>query len=666
MEEKEIKIKNQIIELQNQIIEWDKHYYDFDNPVVTDEIYDTAYNKLKAYENQYSYLFSQEELEKSPTNRINAHVAKIFKKIHHSEPMLSLNKTYTIDEIEKFMQNIAKITNNFSFFIEPKIDGLSIAIKYKNGRLFQAITRGNGEIGEDVTSNILQIKNIPKRIDYKKNLEVRGEIFLPIDEFNQINKKLITQNKPILANPRNAASGTIRQLNPEIVKERNLSSFLYYIVSAAEHNIHTMEEAFNFLNKLGFNTSSQAKKVSNLEAIKKYIDDFKNIKKDLNYETDGIVIKLNEMKLYDQLGSTSKFPHWAIAFKYEPDIAITTLKDIFITIGRTGVVTYNASLEEVELSGTKVTFATLNNFEFIKNLNINIGDEVYIKKSGEIIPCVIGVANKKNQAAFEPFEKCPYCQEKIFFNETKLEQFCLNENCPEIKIRKLIHFTSKEALDINSLGEKNIIFLNKLGFIEKIEDIYNLKNHKDKLIALQGFGEVSINKIIASIEESKEKSLEKFIFGFSIPLVGQKAAKFIASKLLKLENVLNFDFGIFATFHDFGEKITSALITWFNKKENLQLINNLLAMNINPQYQNTIKTNILQDISFVITGTLSKPRSHFEKIILDNGGQVFSSISSNIKYLLAGEKAGSKLQKAKKSNVTIINEDEFNQLIKSI
>ncbi|WP_045433141.1 NAD-dependent DNA ligase LigA [Metamycoplasma canadense] len=659
------KIKKEITDLQNKIKEWDKYYYDLDNPLVSDEIYDVEINKLKKLETEFSYLFTKDELNNSPTNKINAHASKIFTKVTHDTPMLSLNKAYKIEEIEKFIENIKKITNNFSFFIEPKIDGLSISLKYKNGKLIQAVTRGNGKIGEDVTNNVYQIKNIPKTISYTNDIEVRGEIFLPIDEFKTLNKKLMSENKNPMANPRNAAAGTLRQLDPNIVKERNLASFLYYIVNPEQHNIKTMEETFLFLKSLNFNISNYAKKALNIDQIKSYILNFKNKKQHLLYETDGIVIKLNELEFYEKLGYTSKFPHSTIAFKYEPDIASTLLKNIFVTIGRTGIVTYNALLEEVELSSTKVNYATLNNYEFIKNLNININDEVFIKKSGEIIPCVVGVSKKNNLNFFEPIKICPFCQSQLYFNESGLEQYCLNEECKEIKIRKLIHFTSKDGLDIKSLGEKNIIFLNKLGYINSIEDIFNLKNHKDKLVKLDGFGEISINKIIKAIEDSKTKSLEKLIFALSIPLIGQKTAKFIASKIIKFENLLTYDFSIFENFHDIGSKITLKLVEWFNDNKNKSLISNLISLGVNPTYKKNIKSNIFDGLSFVITGKLSKPRSFFEKIILENNGQVMSSISSNINYLLIGENAGSKLPKAKKINIKIINEQEFNDMLEN-
>ncbi|TPE57414.1 NAD-dependent DNA ligase LigA [[Mycoplasma] falconis] len=665
MSEKEIKIKEEILQIQKQISEWDHHYYDLDNPLVSDEIYDITFNKLKNLEQTYSYLFSYEELKNSPTQKINANSLEIFSKVKHDKPMLSLNKAYTIEEIEKFIDNIKKITLNYSFWIEPKIDGLSVSIKYKNGLLYQATTRGDGSVGEDVTQNVLQIASIPKQIDYFKDLEVRGEIYLSISNFKKLNESLLALNKPAMANPRNAAAGTLRQLDANIVKERNLSAFLYYVVDPLQHNIETMQQQFDFLNKLGFQTTLESEHITSIEAIKEYINTFKDIKQKLDYETDGIVIKLNEVKYYDELGYTAKFPHSAIAFKYEPDTAITTLKDIFITIGRTGLVTYNASLEPVELSGSLVSFATLNNFQYITDLQINKNDLVYIKKAGEIIPCVIGLASKISD--LKPFEKiklCPYCKSNLQDNETGLEQYCLNENCPEIKRRKLVHFVSKDAMDINTLGDKNIELLINNNLLTSVIDLYKLKDKKEQLSNLERMGEKSVNKIIDNIEKSKFNSLDRLIFALSIKLIGAKVAKFVASKVLNLKSFLTYDFMALTEYHEIGEKIATSLQNWVNQEENQKLINDLIEIGLDLKYQTEEINNKLNNNSLVITGILSKPRSYFEKLIIANGGITLNSISKKTNYLLVGQDAGSKLDKAKKLNVKIINENEFYELIK--
>ncbi|WP_369086062.1 NAD-dependent DNA ligase LigA [Metamycoplasma spumans] len=666
MEKSKEKIRQEVFELQKKINKWDEEYYVLDNPSVPDSVYDIEFNKLKKLENEYSHYFSYEELKKSPTQNINGKSLDIFNKVKHDKPMLSLNKAYTIEEIEKFIKNIEKITTKYSFFIEPKIDGLSISIKYLNGKLVQAITRGDGQIGEDVTNNIKQIASIPKEIDYKKNIEVRGEVYLSIDDFNKLNQQLEEQNKPKLANPRNAAAGTLRQLNSQIVKERNLSAFIYYVVDCEYHNLDTIENSFLFLKKLGFQVTKESKKINNISEIEQYIKQFKDTKQHLNYETDGIVIKLNEVKYYDELGYTSKFPHSAIAFKYEPDTAITTLKNIFITVGRTGLVTYNASLEPVELSGSMISFATLNNFQYIEDLNLNIGDLVYIKKAGEIIPCVIGLASVKNKDFDKRFNKitqCPFCNSLLIDSETSLEQYCVNENCPEVKRRKIVHFVSKDGMDIMTIGEKNIDLLLNNNLIKDIVDIYKLKDKKDELLKLERMGSKSVLKILDSIEISKQKTLDKLIFALGIKLIGAKVATFIASKVKILSNFLSFDFNSLIEYNEIGEKIISSLLSWVKEEKNIKLINNLIELGLNLEYQETKQNNKLNNSTFVITGTLSKPRSYFENLIIANGGQISSSVSSKTSYLLAGHDSGSKLEKANKLNINIIDENELLRML---
>ncbi|AXE60687.1 DNA ligase (NAD(+)) LigA [[Mycoplasma] phocae] len=668
MEEKQKnEIRKQVFELREKINEWDKAYYDLDNPSVPDSVYDIEFNKLKKLEEQYAHYFSYDELKSSPTQKINSSASNIFKKVRHDSPMLSLNKAYSIDEIKKFIDNIAKITDQYSFFIEPKIDGISISIKYRNGKLFQALTRGDGKIGEDVTENVLQIKDVPKTINYPNDLEVRGEIYLSLEEFNNLNKELDSKGKAKLANPRNAAAGTLRQLNSQIVKERNLSAFLYYVVNPTQHQIETMEQSFHFLNSLGFMVSKEVKHITSIQEIEKYINEFKNIKQLLNYETDGIVIKLNEIKYYNKLGSTSKFPHSAIAFKYEPDTAITILKKIFITTGRTGLITYNALLEPVELSGSLVSYATLNNFQYIDDLNLNENDLVYVKKAGEIIPCIIGLASKKNKdnnSKFSKFLFCSYCNSPLQDSNSQLEQFCVNPKCPEINRRKLIHFCSKEAMDIASLGEKNIELLIDNKLLSTPPDIYKLKNFKDELVKLERLGNKSVLKILDAIEETKNKSLEKLIFALSIKLIGAKVAKLIASEVKEFNKFVTFNFSDLMKYNEIGEKVTNSIIEWVKNEDNIKLVNDLLNEGLNLKYINYAKNTKFQNCSFVITGVLSKPRSYFEDLIITNGGILKNSISSKTTYLLAGHDGGSKLSKANSLGVKIINENEFNELMR--
>ncbi|WP_412031387.1 NAD-dependent DNA ligase LigA [Metamycoplasma buccale] len=664
MNEKE-EIRNKIFSIWKEIEEWDNAYYNLDKPIVSDEIYDKRIIELQKLETKYANYFSFDELNNSPTQKINAKASDIFKKVTHNSPMLSLNKAYTLEEIQKFINNIHKITNEYSFFIEPKIDGLSISVKYQNGKLLQAITRGDGIIGEDVTNNIREIDSIPKTISYYNDLEVRGEIYLELDKFEKLNMMLAKENKPLLANPRNAAAGTLRQLDANIVKERKLSAFLYQIVNPENHNIKTMNEVFNFLNALGFQTTKDSKVVKNIEEIKNYIDNFKHIKKTLNYETDGVVIKLNELKYYKTLGSTVKFPHSAIAYKYEPNAIATTIKNIFITVGRTGLVTYNAELEPVQLSGSTISFATLNNFQYINDLKIEIGDLVYIKKAGEIIPCVIGLVNKKTKNSnFKKIEICPFCHNKLEDSKTMLEQYCVNETCPEILRKKLIHFASKDAMEFDSLGEKNInIFINN-NLIKTIEDFFRLKNRKNEILKIERFGHKSIMNILSSIEKSYSNSLEKLIFGFSIKHIGTKIAYFLAEKIELLSNFLEFNYDDLLKYNEIGEKIVDSLKKWVSDKKNIETVKNLLEMRLDLKFISSRKTEKFSQMIFVITGTLSQPRSYFENLIKENGGNISNSISSKTSYLLVGIDAGNKLSKAKALNINIINESEFYELLK--
>lgn len=658
------KIRKEILDLQTKINEWDNAYYNLDAPLVSDEIYDIEINKLIKLEKQYSSFLTYEEIKNSPTQKINAKALSVFEKVSHEKPMLSLNKAYSIEEISKFIQNIEKITNDFSLFLEPKIDGLSISLKYEKGKLVQGLTRGNGIVGEDVTQNVLMINDVPKEISYKNSLEVRGEIYLSISTFNLLNDKLLKNGDIVFSNPRNAAAGTLRQLNPEIVKQRNLSAFLYYVVDPQKHNINTMEESFEFLRNNGFKTTENCNVLHTLNDIEKYINDFKNTKLLLDYETDGIVIKLNELKYYDLLGQTQKFPHSAIAFKYEPNVAKTKIKNIFITIGRTGLVTYNCLLEKTFLSGSQIEYATLNNYNYVKELNLNINDEVYIKKAGEIIPCVVSLVNEKNNENYFPhIDKCPHCGSFIYNANNYLEEYCLNESCPEINKKKLIHFASKECMNFFSMGEKIIEKFTSLGYLNSIIDFYGLKKHISELVKLDNFGQKSIVKILDSIEESKNHSLERLIFALSIKHIGQKVAKFIASKVLKLSNFLEFDFDSLISYNEIGEKIISSLNEWVKKENNVFIVNKLISLNLDLNYKSNIKSNKFENISFVITGTLSKPRNYFENIIKSNNGNILSSISKKTTYLLCGENAGSKLKKAKELGIKIISESEFMEMI---
>ncbi|QJR44088.1 NAD-dependent DNA ligase LigA [Mycoplasma miroungirhinis] len=657
------KIKQEIEQLQNQIQIWNNAYFNLDDPLVEDAIYDKEIIKLKNLEQKYGFLFTENELAQSPTQIIGSSASNAFQKVTHDFPMLSLQKSYEKEELEHWIENINKVTINASYFIEPKIDGLSISLKYKNGKLIQAVTRGDGYIGEDVTHNILTIKELPKTIDYLNEIEIRGEVYLKLSEFEKINYELKKENKQQLANPRNAASGSLRQLNPEITKKRNLSIFLYSIQDPDKHQIYKISQIRQWLKKHNFPTTNEGEIVHNINEIITWINNFKLAKTLLDYETDGIVIKLNEIKYYNLLGTTQKFPRYAIAYKYEPNTATTVLKNIFITVGRTGMITYNGTLESVFLGGSNIQAATLHNYDYIKKLKIDVGDLVYIKKAGEIIPKVISTVHSKSHTNFQKILYCPFCHNLLEESETGIDQFCVNENCPEINLKKLIHFTSKTAMDILTLGEKNIEILFKLGFINSFSDIYKLKDKYDELIKMERFGVKSVHKMLESIEKSKTQNLSNLIHAISIKLIGEKISYFLASKILEFKNLLTFDFDSLINYHEIGDKIVNSLKEFVANANNQKMIQDLVDIGLNLKYTSQINSLSLMNYSFVITGTLTQPRSTIEKLLITKGAKISNSVTKNTSYLLIGEKPGSKLAKAKALNINIITEE---QLVKEI
>ncbi|MGY6171986.1 NAD-dependent DNA ligase LigA [Candidatus Mycoplasma pogonae] len=503
MKAEKIKLKKQIDELRQKISQWNDAYFNQEKPLVADAVYDAGLENLKQLEAKYLAKYADTDFATSPTQNIGATVDSRFQKVEHKIPMLSLNKAYDLKDLQRFSDNIAKIASDFSLYCEPKIDGLSIALHYNEGELQLALTRGNGIEGEDVTHNVLEIASIPKRINYQKKLEVRGEIYLAKSDFEIINENLQAQNKQIYANARNLASGTMRQLDSAIVKERKLSSFIYSLVEPWKHEIKTYSESLEFLKVNGFVINPEGKIVKTITEAYDFVLQFEKIRKDFEYDIDGFVIKLEQFEFYNQLGQTAKFPHSAIAFKFTDDIVETTLLDIFPTIGRTGIVNYNAVLEPVFLSGTIVTAATLHNYSYIENLKISIGDVVAVKKAGEIIPKVLYSVNPRAATNFPKVTNCPFCNSFLIDSETKIDQFCINSICPEVEIRKIIHFVSKAGINVESLGEKNIRFFYRVGLVKTVTDIFQLVNRKNEIMSWKGFQNDSVVNFLTSLKQDQ-------------------------------------------------------------------------------------------------------------------------------------------------------------------
>lgn len=652
--------QERIKELITKIKEYNHHYYDLDNPIVSDVEYDKLYNELIDLENKFPELVTKD----SPTQIIGGFAANKFTKFEHKKAMLSLSKAYDFDEIKKFHENIIKKIDEtkISYALDYKIDGLSISLHYQNGKLIRAVTRGDGITGEDVTENIIQISSIPQKINYLKEIEIRGEVYISKKTLIDINNALKKENKQEFSNPRNAASGTLRQLDPTIVKQRNLSAFLYEVVEPLQHNLHFQSEVIEFINKLGFPTQTYFRKVTELEEIYEEIDKFAEVKNKLDYDCDGFVIKLNNIDIWEDLGYTAKFPRYAIAFKLETESANTKILNITTSVGRTGKITYVANVEPVELNQTNVQFATLHNYEFIKELNLNINDEVKLIKAGEIIPKVIELVKKNSTDVYPKTMNCPSCNTLLEYIDDNVDQFCVNENCDEKKIRKIIHFASRPSLNIVNLGESNIRIFFELGLIKEVYDIYNLVEHKNEILQLRTFKEKKVNNILESIENSKTNKLNKIIFALGIKHIGERASKIISKKINSISELLTYDIDSLENESDFGTKSVESLKKWLSDKNNVNTINHLSKI-----FTSSVKTNStkkLENLIFVITGTFELKREELKEIIEQNGGVVSSSVSNKTNYLLCGENAGSKKTKAEQLNIEIIDDKFLFNLIK--
>lgn len=660
-------IKTEITQLRNQIKQWNYEYHVLDAPTVNDEIYDSAYQQLIKLETQYPQFNSND----SPTKTIGSKPNNTLAKIFHQQPMLSLGNAFNYQDLLKFDQQIKKTLgeNNIEYVCELKIDGLSISIIYEKGKLKTAATRGDGIAGEDITNNILTIKTIPKIIALTSNFEVRGEIYLSKDEFNHINEKQKQQNLPLFANPRNAAAGTIRQLDINIVKSRKLDAFLYYYINATNDHIKTHDQALLTLQKYGFKINEQWQLCKNIEEVWTYIEKYEKLRNNLPYEIDGIVIKINDLTSYELLGRTNKAPKWAIAYKFPAITSVTKLLDIFPTVGRTGKITYNARLQPVVIAGTTVTFATLHNGDYIINRDLRINDLVSVKKAGDIIPEVIApiiTSHQTNNIVFKKASHCPICKTKLEQVPPEVDQYCINIDCPSRILKSLIHFCSRNAMDITGLNEKILLRFLDLKWIKTISDIYNLVNLRKEILLLPGFGEKSFTNLINSIIRSKQNSLERVLFGLGIRHVGQKTAIILAKKYLTLTNLMQATFDDLANTNEIGPTIATSIIDYFLNKTTQQLITNLQNLKLNFNYLHTNQSQALNGKTFVLTGTLTKSRNEISELLSNYGAKITNTISNKTNYLIVGENPGNKLLQARKLNVKIINEEQLQTLLKEV
>ena len=656
-------IKKRYEELKDLSRKYNEHYYEKNESLVTDYEYDMLLKEMESIEKEYPELKDTV----SVTEKVGGRASGKFSKVVHKVPMLSLSNTYNIGEIEDFDKRIKKVIGEdqkIEYVLELKLDGLSISIQYENGRLVRGITRGDGEIGEDVTENIMQIDSIPQILKEPVTLEVRGEIVLPISNFNKVNKMREEAGEDVFANPRNAASGTIRQLESSIVKDRGLDCYLYFLVNAQNYNLQKHSDSIKYLEKLGFKTTKVFEIYKDFSLLEKAIEKWHVERERLDFETDGLVIKLDEFAYYSALGSTTKSPRWAIAYKFPAEKAKTKLLDITFQVGRTGVITPVAELEPVELSGSVVRRASLHNFDEIKRKDIKIGDFVYIEKAAEIIPQVIEpVISERtgSEKEIEMPESCPSCGHKLIKIEDQVAIKCINPACPEIIKRKIEYFVSRDAMNITGLGEKIIEKFIELGKIKDIVDIYSLHEYREELEKLEKMGKKSVDNLLNSIEESKKREYSKVLYSLGIPFVGKFTANLLAKEFLNIDNLKSKETEDLLEVKGIGDKVAKSVNMFLNDENNWNLISKLKETGLQFEEEEVfIEDNPIKGKTFLATGKLEKyTRDEIKDIIEAKGGKYLSGVSKNLNYLIAGEKAGSKLKKANDLGVIVLNEEQF-------
>ncbi|EEX75481.1 NAD-dependent DNA ligase LigA [Leptotrichia hofstadii] len=670
-------VQEKYAKLRNEIEYHNNLYYNEDKPLISDMEYDALMRELKQLEQKYPELLKNEENgESSPTEKIGGTASEKFSKVRHRVPMLSLSNTYNISEIEDFDKRIKKIilsenvkehSKELEYILELKLDGLSISLIYENGVLVQAVTRGDGQVGEDVTENIMEITTIPKKLKENISLEVRGEIILPISSFNRINQEREDDGEDVFANPRNAASGTIRQLDKTIVAERGLDCYLYYLVNAENYGINTHLESIEYIEKLGFKTTKIFEKYTDFKELEKSIDKWHNYRKKLDYETDGLVIKVNNFALYETLGYTTKSPRWAIAYKFPAEQVKTKLMDVTFQVGRTGVITPVAELEAVNLSGSVVKRASLHNFDEIRRKDIKIGDNVIVEKAAEIIPQVVNVVfddRTGQEIEIQEPANCPVCNSELAHEEGLVALKCHNPLCPEKVKRQIAYFVSRDAMNISGLGDKIVEKFIELGKIKTIVDIYSLEKYREELENLEKMGQKSVDNLINSIESSKNRDFSKVLYALGIPFVGKFNANLLTKTFKNIENLKNQSIENLLAVKGIGDKVAVAVNTFLNDEDNWKIITDLknigLQFAVDENNSEEIADNPIKDKNFLATGKLQKyKRNDIKDIILSKGGNYLSAVSKNLDFLIAGEKAGSKLEKAEKLGVRILTEDEF-------
>lgn len=653
-------------ELIKIINEADYNYHTLDNPTITDQEYDKYLRELYRIEEEYPEL----KREDSPSNRAGGQVLDEFKKVTHTIPMMSLSNVFNESEIVTFDSRIRKEGFTPKYVCELKIDGLSVSLRYEKGKLVTAATRGDGVTGEDITANAKTIKTIPLKLNKEIDIEVRGEIYMSKKVLEKLNKEREKEGKPLFQNARNAAAGSVRQLDSKIAAKRNLECFIYHLPNPLDYGITTHYEALQFMKDLGLRTNPNNRLVKNVNEVLSFIEDYTKERPNLAYDIDGVVIKDNSILEQQALGFTAKYPKWATAYKFPATEVLTKLTDIIFTVGRTGQITPNAVLEPVIVQGSTIRRATLHNEDYVKEKDLKIGDIVSIRKAGDVIPEVVKPIKERRtgeEKDFEMIKFCPICNSPLMKKDGQVDYYCFNPNCDRRNIEGIIHFVSRKAMNIDGLGEKIVEDFYNMHFINNIVDIYHLNKHREDLIELEGYGDKSVDNLLKAIEDSKTNSLERLIFGLGIAHVGEKTAKILATRYKTLDNLMSASLEELTNVNDIGEIIAKSIINYFSIEYNQNLIKELKDLGLNTKY---LGAEIIEDTNFlnktfVITGTLSNmSRDEAKNKVELLGGKTSSSVSKKTDVVIVGDNPGSKFDKAKELNIEIWDENKFLSMLK--
>lgn len=654
-------MKERMDELIEIINEADYNYHTLDNPTITDQEYDKYLRELIEIEENHPTWVRED----SPTQHAGGKIIEGFEKVTHKIPMMSLSDVFSESEVIAFDERIQKDGFHPEYVCELKIDGLSVSLLYEKGKLVRAATRGDGTIGEDITHNAKTIKVIPLKLKEEVDIEVRGEIFMNKKTLEKLNEERKKNGQPLLQNCRNAAAGSIRQLDSKIAAQRKLDNFIYHLPNPLDYGIHTHSEALEYMKKLGFKINPNNRVVKNINEVLEFIEEKGKERDSLAYDIDGIVIKVNNIDDQQRLGSTAKYPKWATAYKFPAKEVLTKLTDIIFTVGRTGQITPNAVLEPVIVAGSTISRATLHNEDYVKEKDLKIGDIVSIRKAGDVIPEVVEVKKERRtgkEKEFVMITNCPMCNTPLVKKEGQVDYYCPNKKCPARNIESLIHFVSRDAMNIDGLGDRIMEDFYNFHFIATIPDIYALKEHEKDLTRLEGYGEKSVTNLLNAIEESKNNSLEKLIFGLGIPHVGAKTAKLLAQKYKTLRNLMEQTEEELTKVPDIGGIIAKSVVDYFNDPHHKAIVEELMDLGINTTYlgQEIVENEEFSGKSFVLTGSLTIfTREEAKEKIESLGGKTVDSVSKKTSVVIVGEKPGSKYDKALKLGIPIWTEEEF-------